>query len=79
MKNTISKLIPVLTDKEKEGIMAYYTCYEKYAGEFSEKAKEDLKDHPVFGKLIGSGGYDDGGCKPTIRIYSQCLQNISQS
>ena len=46
------KLIPILTKQEKQEIVTYYTVYEKYADEFSKKATEDLKDHPVFGKLI---------------------------
>ncbi len=50
----VKKLIPALTLKEREEILAYYTVYEKYSKEFSEKATEDLKDHPVFGQLIKS-------------------------
>ena len=50
--NNLENLIPVLSTKEKQEIIAYYTVYEKYAEEFSKKATEDLKDHPVFGKLI---------------------------
>lgn len=57
MKSSITKehagsLIPVLSEMDKQEMIAYYTVYEKYADEFSEKATEDLKDHPVFGKLI---------------------------
>ncbi|HEY8689820.1 MAG TPA: hypothetical protein VIM07_11350 [Chitinophagaceae bacterium] len=36
------KLIPILSKKEKQEIVAYYTVYEKYADEFSKKATEDL-------------------------------------
>lgn len=46
------KLIPVLSDKELQDIVAYFTVYEKYADAFTEKATEELKDHPVFGKII---------------------------
>lgn len=57
MKSSIPKeragnLIPVLSEMDKQEMVAYYTVYEKYADVFSEKATEDLKDHPVFGKLI---------------------------
>lgn len=48
----IKNFIPVLSKSEKQEMVSYYTVYEKYADEFSEKATEDLKDHPVFGKLI---------------------------
>jgi len=48
----MKKLIPVLSKKEKQEIFAYYTVYEKYAEEFSKKATEDLKNHPIFGKLL---------------------------
>src|SRR5680860_47387 len=51
-KDHIKNLIPVLSKKEKQEMVSYYTVYEKYADEFSKKATEDLKDHPVFGKLI---------------------------
>ena len=51
-KDQMEKLIPVLSQMEKQNILAYYTVYEKYADDFTEKATEDLKDHPVFGKLI---------------------------
>lgn len=51
-KSLIEKLIPVLSKREKLEMHAYYTVYEKYADEFSKQATEDLKDHPVFGKLI---------------------------
>lgn len=51
-KGTMKKLIPVLSKKEKQEILAYYTVYEKYEEEFFKKATEDLKDHPIFGKLI---------------------------
>jgi len=51
-KDQIENLIPVLSKKEKQEMIAYYTVYEKYAEEFSKKATADLKDHPVFGKLI---------------------------
>lgn len=51
-KGTIKKLIPVLSKKEKQEIFAYYTVYEKYEEEFSKKATEDLKNHPIFGELI---------------------------
>lgn len=51
-KDTMKKLIPVLSKKEKQEIFAYYTVYEKYAEEFSKKATEDLKNHPIFGKLL---------------------------
>ncbi len=48
----MEKLIPVLSEKEKDGMVAYYTTFEKYADTFSQKAREDLNDHPVIGKLI---------------------------
>lgn len=51
-KNPVENLIPVLSQKEKQEMVAYYTVYEKYADEFSIKATEDLKNHPIFGKLI---------------------------
>jgi|GEM_PF-6591416 len=51
-KHLAENLIPVLSQKEKQEMVAYYTVYEKYADEFSKKATEDLKDHPVLGKLI---------------------------
>lgn len=51
-KDTMKELIPVLSKKEKQEIFAYYTVYEKYEEEFSKKATEDLKVHPVFGELI---------------------------
>lgn len=50
----IKKLIPSLSLKERQEILAYYTVYEKYSKEFSERATEDLRSHPVFGKLINS-------------------------
>lgn len=49
---TIKNLIPVLSEKEKQDVLAYDIIYEKYSEEFSLKATEDLKNHPVFGKLI---------------------------
>lgn len=52
IKDLTEQLIPVLSEKEKQQMVAYYTVYEKYAEEFSRKATEDLQDHPVFGKLI---------------------------
>jgi len=51
-RETLKNLIPTLSEKEKQEIHAYYVVYEKYSEEFSAKATEDLKDHPVFGKLI---------------------------
>ena len=51
-KENIEKLIPALSIKEKQDILGYFAVYDKYADAFSEKATEDLKDHPVFGKLI---------------------------
>ncbi len=51
-KDKLKKLTPVLSNTEKQEILAYYTIYEKYADEFSKKAMADLKNHPIFGKLI---------------------------
>ena len=51
-KDHIENLIPVLSEKEKQEMKAYYTVYEKHSKEFSAKAAEDLKNHPVFEKLI---------------------------
>lgn len=48
----MNKLIPVISEDEKKGMILYFTAYEKYAEEFTEKAFENLKDHPVLGKLI---------------------------
>lgn len=50
----IKKLVPALSLKERQDILAYYNVYEKHSNEFSKKATEDLKNHPVFGKLISS-------------------------
>jgi len=50
---TIKNLIPVLSKKDKQDLVAYITVFEKYAKDFySEKAMNVLKDSPVFGKLI---------------------------
>jgi len=51
-KDTMKKLTPVLSEKEKQEIFAYYTVYEKSEEEFSKKTTEDLKDNPIFGELI---------------------------
>ena len=51
-KNEIARLVPVLSEQEKREILAYYTVYEKYADEFTKEATEELRDHPVFGRLI---------------------------
>src|ERR1035437_3165955 len=51
-KHEIKKLIPVLSKKERQEIVAYYTVYEKYEQEFSKQATKDLENHPVFGKII---------------------------
>jgi len=51
-KDIVNKLKPVLSKKEREEIISYFNVYLKYEKDFSEKAREDLKDHPVFGKLI---------------------------
>lgn len=51
-KEVIAALIPVLSDKEKQEIRAYFTVYDKYQEEFSVLATEDLKKDPVFAKLI---------------------------
>lgn len=48
----IEKLVPVLSKKEKQDIVAYYTVYEKYQDEFSKQATKDLENHSVFGKII---------------------------
>lgn len=53
-ENIIKKLIPALSLKERQEILLYYNVYEKYSKEFSERATEDLRGHPVFGKLIKS-------------------------
>jgi signal transduction histidine kinase len=50
--NLISKLIPVLSETERKDMIAYYEAYEKHEAEISKIALEDLKSHPVFGKLI---------------------------
>lgn len=52
VKNKMKELIPVLSEKEKQEIFAYYSVYEKYVYEISEKGTKELKEHPVFGKLI---------------------------
>lgn len=48
----MSHLIPALTKKQRDEIIAYYKVYEKYEEAFSEKATKELKNHPVFGSLI---------------------------
>lgn len=48
----IEKLIPALTQKQRDEMVAYYNVYEKYEHTFSEKATIELKNHPVFGPLI---------------------------
>lgn len=50
----VKKLVPALSLKERQEMLAYFTTYEKYSKEFSERATEDLKSHPVFGPLIKS-------------------------
>ncbi|MCD6067607.1 MAG: hypothetical protein K0S33_2433 [Bacteroidetes bacterium] len=51
-EDPVRKLIPVLSEEEKKDMLAYFTAYEKYEAEISRIALEELKDHPVFGKLI---------------------------
>ena len=51
-KNAMIQLIPVLSETERQEMLDYFIVYEKYAKELSEMAIEDLKNHPVFGKLI---------------------------
>jgi PAS domain S-box-containing protein len=51
-KDTIERLIPVLSTKDREDIMAYFTVAEKYSEELSKRITEELKDHPIFGRLI---------------------------
>lgn len=48
----IDKLIPVLSEKEKQEMLSYFTVYEKYEVELARKGAEDLKDHPAYGKFI---------------------------
>lgn len=50
----ISGLIPILTEAEKEDLRTYFVAYEKYEKAFAEAATEELRYHPVFGKLIQS-------------------------
>ena len=47
----IEKLIPVLTEEEKQEIILFHQVYEKYEAIFSQKKTDHLKHHPVFGKL----------------------------
>jgi len=47
----IEKLIPVLTEKQKQEIILFHQVYEKYENIFSRKKTDHLKGHPVFGKL----------------------------
>src|ERR1035437_151163 len=64
----MKKLIPVLSESEKKEIIAYFTVYEKYADEFSKQATEELKEHPIFGKLI----------KDTPKEVSEASNKISK-
>ena len=48
------KLVPSLSESEKKDMLSYYTVYEKYAEDVTERATEDLQDHPVFGTIISS-------------------------
>ncbi len=50
----IQKLVPVLPEKEKQEILAYYAIYVKYETEILALALDELKDHAVFGSLIDS-------------------------
>lgn len=54
MKEDIAKIVPNFSEKDIRDIRAYFTIYEKYADSFAEQALNDLKDHPVFGKLIAT-------------------------
>jgi signal transduction histidine kinase len=51
-QDTIARLIPVLTPEDKRDILAYFTALDKYSEEVSDRFREDLMDHPVFGQLI---------------------------
>jgi PAS domain S-box-containing protein len=46
------KLIPVLSEMEKQEMQAYHAVYKKHVKAFSAKALEELKDHPAFGKIV---------------------------
>jgi len=50
--DSVKNLVPVLSKGEKQEIVSYYRAYEKHEAEITELATEELKDHPVFGKLI---------------------------
>ncbi len=53
-KDTIKNLIPALSLKQRQEILAYFSVYEKYSLEFSKMAMEGLRNHPIFGRLIKS-------------------------
>lgn len=50
--STLTKLIPVLSQQEKDEILSYFHTMEKYQKEISDMANKDLINHPVFGPLI---------------------------
>jgi PAS domain S-box-containing protein len=50
----IKKLIPVLSEKEKQEILSYYSIHRKYESEIAKQADDTLKAHPVFASLIGT-------------------------
>src|ERR1700751_4923024 len=50
----VEKLIPAISQKEKEEMQFYFLCQEKYEKTFAEEAREELKKHPVFGPLMDS-------------------------
>lgn len=54
IQEKIEKLIPVLSEKEKQEILAYHVVFGKYESEISVKALEELRQHPIIGKLLDS-------------------------
>lgn len=51
-EDSLKKLIPVITTQAQQEMIAYQIVSEKYSKEISEIAMEDLKVHPIFGRLI---------------------------
>jgi signal transduction histidine kinase len=52
LNNSNQSLVPVLTETEKASLRAYHQVSIKYEKEIAAEAMEELKRHPVFGKLI---------------------------
>lgn len=51
---SLKELVPVLSKKEKEEMIAYFHVYEKHERDFSKKTTEDLKTRPALGKIINN-------------------------